>query len=227
MIARKKVICYTMNMQQKLMQKAAIVEKYLDTLFPSPTCELDFKNNFELLVAVILSAQCTDKRVNKITPALFEKYPTPEAFATADQSDVEKMIFSCGFYSQKAKSIISASNDIVHVFGGVVPNTLEQLTSLCGVGRKTANVVLSVGYGLPAIAVDTHVYRVAHRLGLTTSKTVLACEKDLMKLFKPSSWAKIHYQMVLFGRYYCKARGSSQWEQDFLAFVSQEKQKEK
>jgi endonuclease-3 len=195
-------------------------------LFPNPKCELDFSNNFELLVAVILSAQCTDKRVNKVTPQLFAKFPTPHDFAVAKQEDVEKMIYSCGFYAQKAKSIISASKDIIQKFDGQVPSTFEQLTSLRGVGRKTANVVLSVAFNQPAIAVDTHVFRVAHRLGLSNANTPLGVEKDLMKLFKPSSWSKIHYQMVLFGRYYCKARGSNEWQKDFLEFEKQQKQKE-
>lgn len=198
--------------------RALVVKAYLDKLFPSPVCELNFSNNFELLVAVILSAQCTDKRVNKITPNLFQKFSTPQDFAVMEQKELEKLIFSCGFYQNKAKSIISASKDIVAKFNGQVPNNYEELISLGGVGRKTANVILSVGFGFPAIAVDTHVFRVSKRLGLTSGKNVLTCENDLMDLFEKKDWAKLHYQMVLYGRYYCKARGNDDWKNDFLQF---------
>lgn len=201
--------------------RAKVVSAYLNKIFPSPACELNFSNNFELLIAVMLSARCTDRRVNKITQQLFSKYNSPQAFATADQKELERLIYSCGFYAQKAQSIISASKDIVEKFSGNVPSTLEELTSLRGVGRKTANVVMSVGFSLPAIAVDTHVFRVSKRLGLTDAENVLVCEKDLMKLFRREDWAKLHYQMVLYGRYYCKARGSDNWKEDFLAFEKQ------
>ena len=198
--------------------RAKVVKAYLDEIFPSPACELNFSNNFELLIAVILSARCTDKRVNQITPKLFQVCSSPNDFAKVEQKELEKLIYSCGFYSQKAKAIISCSRDIVNRFGGEVPSNFEDLTSLAGVGRKTANVVMSVGFALPAIAVDTHVFRVSKRLELTSAKNVLSCEKDLMKLFDKKDWAKLHYQMVLYGRYYCKARGNENWKRDFLEF---------
>lgn len=198
--------------------RAKVVKAYLDKLFPYPVCELKFSNNFELLIAVILSAQCTDKRVNKITPILFKKYKTPNDFAVAEQKDIEKLIYSCGFYTVKSKAIISASNDIVNKFNGEVPNEFDKLTSLRGVGRKTANVVMSVAFSKPAIAVDTHVFRVSKRLELTNAKNVLECEKDLMELFDKKDWSKLHYQMVLYGRYYCKARGNDNWKKDFDDF---------
>jgi len=201
--------------------RAVVVKAYLDKLFPFPVCELNFSNNFELLIAVILSAQCTDKRVNKITPVLFQKYSTPQAFAQMEQKELEKLIFSCGFYTNKAKSIISASKDIVNKFNGNVPSTFEELITLRGVGRKTANVILSVAFKVPAIAVDTHVFRVSKKLGLTEAENVLTCENDLMNLFEKKDWAKLHYQMVLYGRYHCKARGNDGWKTDFLQFESQ------
>ena len=212
------LICYYCAMKITKQKKAEIVKAYLDTLYPDPKCELNFNSNFQLLVAVVLSAQCTDKRVNEVTPVLFEKYPNPRALANAKQEDVEKIIYSCGFYTQKAKSIIEASKDITTKFNGQVPDNLQDLTSLRGVGRKTANVVLSVAFKKPAIAVDTHVFRMAKRFGLSNGKTVWEVEKDLMKLFKQEDWAKLHYQLVLYGRYKSKARGKSDWEEEFLSF---------
>lgn len=203
---------------KKLKQRAQVVEAYLNKLYPSPACELYFTNEFELLVAVILSAQCTDKRVNKITPSLFAKYPKPEDFAYMDQKKLEKLIFSCGFYSAKAKAIIEASRDIVEKFDSKVPQNREDLMTLRGVGRKTANVILSVAFGKPAIAVDTHVYRIAKRFGLSKGETVWQVEQDLMKLFEEKNWAKLHYQMVLFGRYNSPARGKSDWKEKFEEF---------
>lgn len=205
-------------MDQKTKLRAKIFESYLDKLITNPVCELNFKSEFELLISVILSAQCTDKRVNKITENLFKKYSSPQDFANLEQKELEKLIFSCGFYTQKAKSIISASKDIQEKFLGKVPNNFEELTSLRGVGRKTANVVLSVAFNKPALAVDRHVFRVAKRLLLTKANNVFDCEKDLMKLFDKSHWSKIHYQMVLFGRYYCKARDNETWKKDFFEF---------
>lgn len=199
-------------------QRAKVVKAYLDKLYPTAWCELDFTTTFELLVAVILSAQCTDKRVNKITKSLFEKYNTPQAFIEIKQEELEKLIFSCGFYAQKAKSIKEASKDIVGKFNGQVPSTMEELTSLRGVGRKTANVVLSVAFNQPAIAVDTHVFRVAKRLGLSSGKNVLQVEKDLMSLFDKNDWSRLHSQMVLYGRYNCKASDKEGWKKEFYDF---------
>lgn len=175
-------------------------------MFPAPKCELEFSNNFELLIAVILSAQCTDKRVNQVTKTLFQKHKTPNDFANLDVQTLEKEIYVLGFYHNKAKNIISACKDLVEKFNGEVPSDMESLTSLSGVGRKTASVVMSVGFNKQAFAVDTHVFRVANRLGIGSEKSPKDCEEKLKKYFKNCDWAKIHLQMVNFGRYVCKAR---------------------
>ena len=180
------------------------VLNYLDKLFPNPECELNFNNVFELLVAVILSAQCTDKRVNQVTSSLFKKYKAPKDFAYANKEDLENDIKSCGFYHNKAKNIISASKDIIEKFNGQVPSNIDDLMSLAGVGKKTANVVYAVGFGGDAIAVDTHVFRVSNRLGII-SKNPLDCEIKLQKLIPKQKWSSVHHQLVLFGRYFCKA----------------------
>lgn len=187
-------------------EKNKAVLEYLKKLYPDATCELKFNSIFEMLVAVILSAQCTDARVNKVTPTLFEKYKTPQDFANAKQEDVEKLIYSCGFYHNKAKNIIACSKDIVEKYNGVVPNTLEELQTLAGVGRKTANVVYSLGFQGDAIAVDTHVFRVSNRIALAKGETPFEVEKQLMQNFDKSDWSKLHYMLVLFGRYVCKAK---------------------
>lgn len=169
-------------------------------------CELNFSSNFELLVAVILSAQCTDKRVNEVTKTLFQKYNTPQDFATIKQTDLEKEIFSCGFYHNKAKAIINASKQIIQKFDGQVPENFDDLISLDGVGRKTANVVSAVGFHKDAIAVDTHVFRVSNRLGLSKSTNTLKCEMDLQQKFPKNQWTQLHTMLVMFGRYECKSQ---------------------
>lgn len=178
----------------------------LSRLITNPVTELNYTNNFQLIVAVILSAQCTDKRVNIITKDLFEKYLTPQCLANANQEDVEKIIHSCGFFRNKAKNIILASKDIVERFGGVVPDNLEDLTTLAGVGRKTANVVLSVAFNIPTVPVDTHVFRVSNRIGLVSAKNPVETEKGLSAAFDSNLWNKLHHLLILFGRYYCTAR---------------------
>ena len=187
-------------------QKCEYTLNYLKKLFTNAKCELNFDSTFQLLVAVILSAQCTDARVNKVTPKLFEKYGTPQKMANAKQEDIEKLIFSCGFYHNKAKNLIACSKDLVEKFGGEVPNTLESLQTLAGVGRKTANVVYSLHFGGDAIAVDTHVFRVSNRLGIAQGETPFDVEKQLMEHFDKSEWSNLHYMLVLFGRYHCKAK---------------------
>lgn len=180
-----------------------------DTLkekFPSPSCELKFKNNYELLISVILSAQCTDKRVNLVTPKLFKAYPTVFDITKAKQKDLEEIIRPCGFFHNKAKNIIGACKDISEKFNGEIPNDYESLLSLSGVGRKTANVVLSVGFGKDAIAVDTHVYRVSKRLCLAKENTPEKVEKELQKVLPQNIWSEMHFLMVLFGRYWCKSQ---------------------
>lgn len=205
-------------MQNKLKQRAIIFKSYLDMLYPNPACELNYNTHFELMVAVVLSAQCTDIRVNKITKELFKTHNTAKHFANISQKELEQKIFSAGFYTQKAKSIIAASKDILEKFDGRVPNTREELVTLRGVGRKTANVILSEAYKKPAIAVDTHVFRVARRLGLSKAEDVWGVEQDLMKLYDKKDWGKLHFQMVLYGRYHCKARGKTDWEEKFLEY---------
>lgn len=186
--------------------KTKEIEERLDKLFPSPKCELNYKNNYELLVAVILSAQCTDKRVNIVVGELFKKYDTPQKMLTLTQEELEEKIHSCGFYHNKAKNILSMSRDLIDKFNGEVPQDLEQLQTLAGVGRKTANVVYSEAFGGDAIAVDTHVLRVSNRLALASTDDPYKCELALMKTFDKSKWGKLHLQMVLFGRYVCKAQ---------------------
>lgn len=194
-------------MEQK--EKCRVALKYLKELYPNPNCELEFNTPFQMLVAVILSAQCTDARVNKVTKVLFADYGTPEKLAKAKQEDIEKIIYSCGFYHNKAKNIIACSKDICERFAGQVPNYLEDMQTLAGVGRKTANVVYSLAFDGDAIAVDTHVFRTANRLTIGVGKTPEQVEKALMKNFDKNEWSKLHYRLVLFGRYHCKSQNPS------------------
>ena len=174
-------------------------EKFLD----KPA--LNFSTPFELLVAVVLSAQCTDQRVNVITEQLFKNYNTPEKMLSLSQEQLEKHIFSCGLYRSKAKHILSLSKDIIDKFNGQVPNNLNQLQTLKGVGRKTANVVYSVAFKGDAIAVDTHVFRVSNRIGLVSANSPLQTEKGLMKILDKKDWSKAHHYLIYLGRSYCKA----------------------
>lgn len=188
------------------MNKATKVLSLLSEMHPNARCELDFSTPFELLVAVILSAQCTDKRVNMITKDLFRSLNTPKQFAEVPQEKLEKMIHSCGFYHNKAKNIIGCSKAILERFGGQVPQTVDELVTLDGVGRKTANVVVSVAFGGQAIAVDTHVFRVANRIGLANAKTPDEVEQQLMSAIPKDSWSKSHHLLIFHGRYVCNAR---------------------
>ena len=179
----------------------------LDKLFPHAVCALKHENAWQLLVATILSAQCTDERVNKVTPELFQKYPTPQDFAALAQPVLEGEIRSTGFFRNKAKSIIGTAQKLVQDFGGVVPRTMEQLLTLPGVARKTANVVLGTAYGIPSgVVVDTHVFRIARRLKLSKQKTPEKVEQDLMKLVPQDRWIAFGHQMIWFGRKICVAR---------------------
>ena len=166
---------------------------------------LNFSTPFELLVAVVLSAQCTDKRVNLVTKELFKNYNTPQKMLLLNQAELEKYIFSCGLYRAKAGHILALSRDILDKFGGEVPNNLKDLQSLKGVGRKTANVVYSVAFKGDAIAVDTHVFRVANRIGLANANTPLQTEKELMDILDKKDWSKSHHYLIYLGRSYCKA----------------------
>ncbi len=178
----------------------------LENLYPDAKPALHYTTAYELLVAVVLSAQCTDERVNKVTKVLFEKYSTPEAMLTLSQTELERYIFSCGFYRMKAAHILSASKDILEKFGGEVPDTVEKLMSLAGVGKKTANVVYSVWFGGDAIAVDTHVFRVSNRLGLAKGETPEEVEKGLNKSIPRGAWSKAHHWLIWHGRRVCHSQ---------------------
>ena len=185
--------------------KKAILEG-LRALYPDAGPELHFRNPYETLVAVMLSAQCTDKQVNKVTPALFERYPTVRDMAAASVEDVYPMVKSCGFKT-KAANLVSACRLIMQNHGGEVPGTMEALTALPGVGRKTANVVLANAFGVPTIAVDTHVFRVSNRLGLADAKTVEETERQLQKAIPKKDWVAAHHWLIFHGRRVCHARG--------------------
>ena len=185
--------------------KVEYISSKLDEMFENPQCELEYYTPYELLVAVILSAQCTDKRVNIVTTQLFKEANTPEKIIKLSQEELEEKIHSCGFYHNKAKNILSMSKDLIEKFDGRVPNDLEKLQTLAGVGRKTANVVYSEAFKGDAIAVDTHVLRVSNRLGLVKTDDPKKCELRLMKLFDKGRWSKLHLQLVHFGRYVCKS----------------------
>ncbi len=186
--------------------KSKEIIKYLDTIIPNPKCELEYNKDYELLIATMLSAQTTDKRVNEVTRVLFKKYPSLEALKEADIEDIKKIIKPIGTYNKKAMNIKSIANALIEKSNGVVPNDREFLESLDGVGRKTTNVVLSNIYNVPCIAVDTHVSRVSKRLGIAKDDDdVSVIEKKLNKTFKNDDLCRLHHQLVLFGRYYCKA----------------------
>lgn len=188
------------------MQKMDKIFETLDELYPNPECALKFETAYQLLVAVVLSAQCTDARVNQVTKQLFAIAPTPEKMLELGEENLKKIIYPCGFYNNKSKSIISLSKDLIERFNGVVPNDMQALTTLNGVGRKTANVVIAVAFGGQTIAVDTHVHRVSKRLCLTSkNSTPFECEKDLLKLVPENRRKKFHHQMIWFGRELCKA----------------------
>lgn len=182
-----------------------LIEDYLEELFKNPKCELNYKKDYELLIAVMLSAQTTDKGVNRVTEVLFSKYDTLEKLANADIDSLKEIIKPIGNYNKKALNVISISKSLLENFEGIVPKTHLELESMTGVGRKTANVVLGELFDIPSFAVDTHVIRVSNRLKLVKSKDPVIIEEKLQKLFKKDTWNKRHKQLVLFGRYYCKA----------------------
>lgn len=180
--------------------KVAFVEKYADAV-----TELNYKNDYELLIAIILSAQCTDKRVNIITPALFQKYPSVYELADASLDEVKDLLKSCSFFNNKSKNIIKMAQSVIENYDGDIPHIQKELMKLAGVGNKTANVFMIEFEGANLMAVDTHVFRVSHRLGLSDGKTVEITEADLVKKFKGHDLHIFHQAMVLFGRYICKA----------------------
>ena len=191
-----------------LQNKVKLITQYLDKNFPNVDCELDFSNNLELIIAVLLSAQCKDEYVNRATKKLFEKYKTIDDYADAKVEDIEKLIKTLGLYKAKSKNIVGMANMLRDVYDYKIPTTREELIKLPGEGRKTANVVLSVGFNIPAIAVDTHVERVAKMFGLADKNdNPLQVEKKLMELFPMKDWGKIHHQLIHLGRYKLPARG--------------------
>ncbi|MBI2169715.1 MAG: endonuclease III [Actinobacteria bacterium] len=193
-------------MTPRLRQQADGVLVRLKREYPKAECALDHRNPYELLVATILSAQCTDERVNMVTPALFERYPSPADLAAADPDDVERMIQSTGFFRSKTKSLLTMARGVEERFGGEIPVERDDLTTLGGVGRKTANVVRSVAFGEPGLPVDTHVTRLSRRLGLTKHTDAVKIEFDLMPLFPPEEWGPLSLRLIQHGRRVCIAR---------------------
>ena len=185
--------------------QAAKVSAALATAYPDAKCSLDYATPLQLLIATILSAQCTDARVNQVTPALFQRFPGAKAFATAPAGELERMIQSTGFFRNKARSIREVCAGLVARHGGGVPRALEELTALRGIGRKTANVVLGNAYGIPGIVVDTHVIRLSQRLGLTKQKDPEKIEQDLMALLPKEDWVVFGHRVICHGRRHCKA----------------------
>ena len=206
------MIEYSDKMDKKT---ANIIIDRLKSHYGTPTTALNYNNEFELLVSVILSAQCTDERVNKITPALFERFGTAEKMAKADIEEIKKLIFSCGFYNNKALSLKSASEELITRFNGVVPSTREELMSLRGVGRKTANVIRGNIYKEPSIVVDTHVKRISQKLGFTNEEDPVKIEYDLMDILPKDHWIRYNIQIITHGRTICVAR-RPKCEQCFL-----------
>ena len=188
-------------------QRVAAILAKLDQAYPNATCELNHKNAFELLIATILSAQCTDVRVNQVTETLFKKYPDAKAFAYANPSELEQEIRPTGFFRNKTKSVMGASKAILDKFGGEVPRTMEEILTLPGVARKTANVVLGTAYGIPSgVVVDTHVQRITNRLDLTRNEDPKKIEQDLMQVIPKDKWILFSHQIIWHGRRICQAR---------------------
>lgn len=196
----------------------------LEEMFPNAHCELLHNSPFQLLVAVVLSAQTTDNAVNKVTPALFEAFPTPQAMADANVKDIEEKIKRIGLYRTKARSVQNLSKSLLDSFDGVVPETMKQLTSLAGVGRKTANVVRSVCFDIPSIAVDTHVERISKRLGLAkVQDSVEVVEQKLKRKIRRERWNRAHHLFIFFGRYHCMARNPQCESCPFQEFCKKDK----
>lgn len=189
-----------------LVRRARKVNRMLGTIFPEARCELDFETPLQLLVATVLSAQCTDKRVNMVTPNLFQKFPTVEALASAKRENLEQAIKSTGFYRNKATSIQGLASAIIERHNGQVPNTMAELVKLPGVGRKTANVVLGNAFNVPGITVDTHIGRIARRMGWTNHTDPVKVEFDLMELFDKKDWTMLNHRLIFLGRRICHSR---------------------
>ena len=186
--------------------KAKKILKILNKLYPTTPIPLKHTNNFTLLMSVLLSAQCTDLNVNNTTKDIYPKYNKPEHFVKLGRKKIERLIKSIGLFRVKAKSVYLMSKQLLEEYGGKVPRSFEKLEKLPGVGHKTASVVMSQGFGIPAFAVDTHIHRLAQRWGLTSGKNVVQTEKDLKRIFPEKTWSKLHLQIIYYGREYCKAR---------------------
>ena len=186
--------------------RAKVIYRQLSKNYPNVRCELDYKNAFQLLVATVLSAQCTDKRVNQTTPALFKKYPNPQKMAKADLRDIQNLVKSTGFFRAKAKNIKGLSNKIMEEFDGKVPSNLEDLITLPGVGRKTANVVLGHAFGIPGITVDTHFGRLSRRFGWSKQKNPVKVEFEVGELIPEKEWTNLSQRMIWHGRRVCHSR---------------------
>jgi endonuclease-3 len=187
-------------------EKAKKILKILNKIYPTTPISLDHTNNFTLLMSVLLSAQCTDLNVNNVTKNIYPKYNRPEHFIKLGRKRIEKLIKSIGLFRVKAKSVYLMSKQLLEEHGGKVPKSFEELEKLPGVGHKTASVVMSQGFGIPAFAVDTHIHRLAQRWGLTNGKNVVQTEKDLKRIFPEKTWSKLHLQIIYYGREFCKAR---------------------
>ena len=187
-------------------EKVKVIFKILNKIYPVAPIPLDHRNKFTLLTSVLLSAQCTDLNVNNVTKNIYPKYYKPEHFVKLGRKKIERLIKSIGIFRVKAKSIYLMSKQLLENHGGKVPKNFEELEKLPGVGHKTASVVISQGFGLPAFAVDTHIHRLAQRWGLTNGKNVIQTEKDLKRLFPIKTWSKLHLQIIYYGREFCKAR---------------------
>jgi len=197
----------TSKQKEQRKKKAARLVKELSKLFPNPKIALNYSTNWELLVAVILSAQCTDKRVNEVTKKLFKKYKKLDDYVKVSPKEFEKDIYSTGFYRSKTKNILAAAKVIKEKYGGRVPKTMEEMLTIPGAARKTANVVLSTAYGIvEGVTVDTHVIRLARRFGLTEEKTAEKIEKDLMEILPKKEWKNFSHRIIFYGREYCPAR---------------------
>lgn len=188
-------------------EKAVAIQRILNELYPETPIPLDHQNHYTLLVAVLLSAQCTDVRVNQVTPHLFKRAATPQEMIKVPVKEIEDIIRPCGLAPRKSKAIAQLSQILLDKYDGQVPNDLKALESLPGVGHKTASVVVSQGFGVPAFPVDTHIHRLAYRWGLSTGKNVVKTEADLKKIFPEESWNKLHLQIIFYGRSHCPARG--------------------
>jgi endonuclease-3 len=187
-------------------EKAKKILKILNKIYPTTPIPLNHTNKFTLLTSVLLSAQCTDLNVNNVTKNIYPKYNRPKDFVKLGRRKIEKLIKSIGLFRVKAKSVYLMSKQLLEKHGGKVPKSFEELERLPGVGHKTASVVMSQGFGVPAFAVDTHIHRLAQRWGLTNGKNVVQTEKDLKRIFPEKTWSKLHLQIIYYGREYCKAR---------------------